>query len=145
MPTEEWNDDMHKLIVDRLKERNRKMEFIRACEKPKKKPTFFIVGLLVAACLTGLIFNLTVNKEEPMDSPVRSSMANVQELLDKGRYDEAFIIIEKELYSADSTLNELKKAETNHDEETQYEVKVMESRVKELVKERDALRKKMNK
>lgn len=146
MPTEEWNDDMHRLIVDRLKERNRKMEFIRGCEKTNKGHTVSIIGLLVAACLIGLIFNLTINRQEnSMDTPIRSGMSNVQELIDEGRYDEAFTIVEKELYSADSTLNELKKGEAVNDEETQYEIKVLELKVKDLSKERDALRKKLNK
>lgn len=146
MPTEEWNDDMHRLIVDRLRERNRKMEFIKGCEKPKKGRTVSIVGMLVAACLIGLIFNLTVNKQEDsMDMPIRSSMSNVQELIDEGRYEDAFDIVEKELYSADSTLNELKNAGAGNDEETQYEIKAMELKIKDLTKERDVLRKKLNK
>lgn len=144
MPTEEWNDDMHRLIVDRLKERNRKIEFIKGCEKQKKRRAVSIVGLLFAACLIGLIFNLTINKQEDsMDMPIRSSMSNVQELIDEGRYDEAFTIVEKELYSADSTLNELKNSGAGNDEETQYEIKATELKIKDLKKERDALRKKI--
>lgn len=144
MPTEEWNDDMHRLIVDRLKERNRKIEFIKGCEKQKKRRAVSIVGLLFAACLIGLIFNLTINKQEDsMDMPIRSSMSNVQKLIDEGRYDEAFTIVEKELYSADSTLNELKNSGAGNDEETQYEIKATKLKIKDLKKERDALRKKI--
>lgn len=144
MPTEKWNDDMHRLIVDRLKERNRKIEFIKGCEKQKKRRAVSIVGLLFAACLIGLIFNLTINKQEDsMDMPIRSSMSNVQKLIDEGRYDEAFTIVEKELYSADSTLNELKNSGAGNDEETQYEIKATELKIKDLKKERDALRKKI--
>lgn len=146
MLIEEWNDDMHRLIVDRLKERNRKMEFIKGCEKPKKGRTVSIIGLLVAVCMIGIIFNLTINKQEDStDMPIRSSMSNVQEMIDEGRYDDAFTIIERELYSADSTLNELKKASTDNDEETLYEINAMEMKVKDLKKEREAIRKKMNK
>lgn len=146
MPTEEWNDDMHRLIVERLRERNRKMEFIRGCEEPKKGRIISIGGFLVAACLIGLIFNLAINKhEDAKDTPVRSSMSNIQELIDEGKYDEALVILEKELHSEDSTLNELKKAREDNDEETQYEIKASELKVKDLTKERDALRKKLNK
>lgn len=145
MPTEEWNDDMHKLIVDRLMERNRKMEFIRSCEKPKKGRIISIVGLLVAACLIGIIFNLSINKNEgDVDTPTRSSMDNVQKLIDDEKYDEAVSIVENELYSADSTLTELRNTGEENNEEMQYEIKAMEQKMKILIKERDALRKKLN-
>lgn len=146
MPTEEWNDDMHRLIVERLRERNRKMEFIKNCETSKKKHTLSIVGLLAAACMIGFIFNQFINKQEDaMGVPIRSSMSNVQELIDEGKYDEAILTVEKELYSADSTLNELKKTGTLTDEETLYEIKAIELKAKNLTKERDELRKKLNK
>lgn len=146
MPTEEWNDDMHRLIVERLRERNRKIEFIKNCENSKKKHTLSIVGLLAAACMIGFIFNQFINKQEDaMDVPIRSSMSNVQELIDEGKFDEAILTVEKELYSADSTLNELKKTGKLTDEETLYEIKALELKAKDLTKERDELRKKLNK
>lgn len=144
MPTEEFNDDMHRLIVDRLKERNRKMEIIKEYEKPKKGRLIPFVGLLVAACMVGVIFHLTFNQSiDSTDEPIRSSMKNVQELIDNGRYEEAFSIVEKELYSADSTLNILKMEGASNDEETQYEINVLELKIKDLTKDRDALRKKI--
>lgn len=140
MPTEEWNDEMHRLIVDRLKERNRKLEVIKRCEKTKKGSMVSIASLLVAACLIGLIFNLAINKSNDMDGePIRSSIGSVQKLLDEKRYDEALIFVEKEMGVVDSTLNELRKNELDNDEEAQYEVQAMELRLNALVKERDAI------
>lgn len=144
MSIEEFNDDMHKLIVDRLKERNRKLEFIKGCETQKKGHTFSIAAILVAACLIGVLFNFSINNKHDAvyDAPFRSSMPSVQKLIEEERYEEAITIIEKELYSADSTLNLLKKSKTNKDEETLYEIQVLELKIKVLSKERNYLRKK---
>lgn len=144
MSTEEFNDEMHRLIVDRLKERDRKMKIIRNYEKPKRGRMIPVVGLLVAACMVGLIFHLTFNQSiESSDEPIRSSMKNVQELIDDGRFNDALTIVENELHSADSTLNVLKSECTDNDDETQYEINVLEVKIKDLTKDRDALRKKI--
>lgn len=142
MLTEEFNDDMHKLIVDRLKERNRKMEIIKDFEKPLNKRTLSIASFVAAACLIGGIIFISVNQtQDPIDVPIRSSMHNVQILIDENRFEEALSIVEKELKSTDSTINELKKSSDINDDEVLYEIKAQELKLQDLTKERDALKK----
>lgn len=142
MLTDDFNDDMHKLIVDRLKERNRKMEIIKDFEKPLNKRTLSIASFVAAACLLGGIILISVNQtQENIDVPIRSSMHNVQILIDENRFEEALSIVEKELKSTDSTLNELKNLHNINDEEVLYEIKAQELKLQDLTKERDALKK----
>lgn len=144
MSTEEFNDEMHRLIVNRLKERNRKMEIIRKYEKPNKGRLIPIVGFLVAACMVGVIFHMSISQSiDSTNEPIRSSMENIQGLIDAGRYNDALTIVENELHSADSTLNVLKSECTDNDDETLYDIKVLEVKIKDLTKDRDALRKKI--
>lgn len=142
MLTDDFNDDMHKLIVDRLKERNRKMEIIKDFEKPLNKRTLSIASFVAAACLLGGIILISVNQtQENIDVPIRSSMHNVQILIDENRFEEALSIVEKELKSTDSTLNELKNLHNTNNEEVLYEIKAQELKLQDLRKERDALKK----
>lgn len=142
MLTDDFNDDMHKLIVDRLKERNRKMEIIKDFEKPLNKRTLSIASFVAAACLLGGIILISVNQtQENIDVPIRSSMHNVQILIDENRFEEALSIVEKELKSTDSTLNELKNLHNTNNEEVMYEIKAQELKLQDLRKERDALKK----
>lgn len=144
MSTEEFNDDMHRIIVDRLRERNRKLKLIKGREKRRVGLAFSIAGLLTAACIAGVVVIISINNPIwPVDEPIRSSVRDVQKLIDEEKYDEALILVEKELYSADSILKELRKNENMGDEETQYEIKFQESRIQELTEERDALKKKL--
>lgn len=143
MPTEEYNDNLHKLIVDRLKERDRKQKIIRDYEKPKKMRLFPVVGLTIAACLSGVFFLTTRQTQHPMDAPIRSSMENVQVLIDEEKYGEALVLVEKELHLADSTLDELRKCNNEADDEVLYEIKVQELRIHDLTKEKENLEKKL--
>lgn len=143
MITEEYNDDMHRIIVERLGERNRKMEIIRGYERSKnRRRVFSFIGLLMAACLVGVVFMIDINSlTEPADEAVRSSLGSAQELIEQGRYDEALSVVERELYVSDSTLRELSKEEITDDDERGYEVKALKVKIKELHKERAALKK----
>jgi len=143
MSTEEINDNMHKLIIDRLKERHRKMEIIRGYERSKNRVRVFsFVGVLMAACMVGVFFMVGINPAStPADEAVRSSLENVQELIEHGKYEEALSVIERELFVSDSILNELRSKGNKEDEEIMYEIKAQEIRVEELQKERAALKK----
>ncbi len=143
MSTEEINDNMHKLIIDRLKERHRKMEIIKSYERPKNRVRVFsFVGVLMAACMVGVFFMVGINPAStPADEAVRSSLENVQELIEHGKYEEALSVIERELFVSDSILNELRSKGNKEDEEIIYEIKAQEIRVEELQKERAALKK----
>ena len=145
MSTEEINDNMHKLIIDRLKERQRKMRIIKSYERPGNiVRVVSVVSLLAAACIAGVIFMLPVNQTvDTVDEPIRSSMDNIRELVVDGKYNEALSVIEEELHISDSILKELSKDDNIYDEETRYEVEAQKLRIKELAKEKDAIKKKM--
>ena len=145
MSTEEINDNMHRLIIDRLKERQRKMRIIKSYERPGNMVRVVsVVGLLAAACIAGVIFMLPVNQTvDTVDEPIRSSMDNIRELVIDGKYNEALSVIEEELHISDSILKELSKDDNIYDEETRYEVEAQKLRIKELTKEKEAIKKKM--
>lgn len=147
MSTEEINDNMHKLIIDRLKERHRKMEIIRGYERPKNVVRMLsVVGLLAAACVAGVIFMLPVNQTvDTVDEPIRSSLENIRGLVNDGRYNEAMSVIEKELCISDSILKSLTNEKNKYDEETLYEIESQKLIIEELTRERDALREKLKK
>lgn len=147
MSTEEINDNMHKLIIDRLKERHRKMEIISGYERSKNRVRVFsFVGVLMAACMVGVFFMVGINPAStPADEAVRSSLENVQELIEHGKYEEALSVIERELFVSDSILKSLTNEENKYDEETLYEIESQKLRIEELTRERDALREKLKK
>lgn len=142
MFTEEYNDDMHKLIVDRLKERNRKLEIINSCEKPSRK-TFLVpaFGVLAAACFVGFIFFLSPSISDDSIEPCRSGMEDVQRLMDAKDYNKALDLVEKEISSVDSILNLLRIQDKNADEETLYEIQSQELKRENLIKDRETLKK----
>lgn len=143
MITEEYNDEMHRIIVERLGERSRKMGIIKSYERSKNRVRVFsFVGVLMAACMVGVFFMVGINPAStPADEAVRSSVENVQELIEHGKYEEALSVIERELFVSDSILNELRSKGNKEDEEIMYEIKAQEIRVEELQKERAALKK----
>lgn len=143
MITEEYNDEMHRVIVERLGERSRKMGIIKSYERSKNRVRVFsFVGVLMAACMVGVFFMVGINTAStPADEAVRSSLENVQELIEHGKYEEALSVIERELFVSDSILNDLRSRGNKEDEEIMYEIKAQEIRVEELQKERAALKK----
>ena len=143
MITEEYNDEMHRIIVERLGERSRKMGLIKSYERSKNRVRVFsFVGVLMAACMVGVFFMVGINPAStPADEVVRSSLENVQELIEHGKYEEALSVIERELFVSDSILNDLRSMGNKEDEEIMYEIKAQEIRVEELQKERAALKK----
>ena len=143
MITEEYNDEMHRIIVERLGERSRKMGIIKSYERSKNRVRVFsFVGVLMAACMVGVFFMVGINPAStPADEAVRSSLENVQELIEHGKYEEALSVIERELFVSDSILNDLRSKGNKEDEEIMYEIKAQEIRVEELQKERAALKK----
>lgn len=143
MITEEYNDEMHRIIVERLGERSRKMGIIKSYERSKNRVRVFsFVGVLMAACMVGVFFMVGINPAStPADEVVRSSLENVQELIEHGKYEEALSVIERELFVSDSILNDLRSKGNKEDEEIMYEIKAQEIRVEELQKERAALKK----
>lgn len=143
MITEEYNDEMHRVIVERLGERSRKMGIIKSYERSKNRVRVFsFVGVLMAACMVGVFFMVGINPAStPADEAVRSSLENVQELIEYGKYEEALSVIERELFVSDSILNDLRSRGNKEDEEIMYEIKAQEIRVEELQKERAVLKK----
>lgn len=143
MITEEYNDEMHRVIVERLGERSRKMGIIKSYERSKNRVRVFsFVGVLMAACMVGVFFMVGINPAStPADEAVRSSLENVQELIEHGKYEEALSVIERELFVSDSILNDLRSRGNKEDEEIMYEIKAQEIRVEELQKERAVLKK----
>lgn len=143
MITEEYNDEMHRIIVERLGERSRKMGIIKSYERSKNRVRVFsFVGVLMAACMVGVFFMVGINPAStPADEAVRSSLENVQELIEHGKYEEALSVIERELFVSDSILNDLRSRGNKEDEEIMYEIKAQEIRVEELQKERAVLKK----
>ena len=143
MITEEYNDEMHRIIVERLGERSRKMGIIKSYERSKNRVRVFsFVGVLMAACMVGVFFMVGINPAStPADEAVRSSLENVQELIENGKYEEALSVIERELFVSDSILNDLRSRGNKDDEEIMYEIKAQEIRVEELQKERAVLKK----
>lgn len=144
MSNEDFNDNLHNLIVDRLRERDRKIKTIKDYEHSKKRlPVLSVVGVLVAACIAGVFFYVASNQSNVEDSPIRSGMMNVQELINQGKYEEAIIVLENEVSIADSILIELGNKEKNDDEETLYEIETQKFKMEELRKEIDELKKKL--
>lgn len=142
---EEFNDDMHRIIVDRLRERNRKIKAVERFEKPDNdRVPVYICGLLVAACFAGVIYIISLNNSQgDMDAPIRSGMEHVRTLVDEGKYKEALQEAERELFIADSILNVRKKSTVKPDEETLYEIKALELKKEDLAKECEAIRRNM--
>lgn len=145
MFVEEFNDDMHRIIVDRLRERNRKIKAVERFEKPDNdRVPVSICGLLVAVCFAGVIYIISLNNSQgDMDAPIRSGMEHVRTLVDEGKYKEALQEAERELFIADSILNVRKKSTVKPDEETLYEIKALELKKEDLVKECEAIRRNM--
>lgn len=144
----EYNDKIHQLIVDRLKERSRKYDFIRDCEASSKRNRYTsFMGWAVAACLVGFvlfsvhyIFEDSTNISEDV---IRSGNVNVDELIESKRYDEAIKVMEMEISKSDSTINALQIHKDNMDEESEYELQVEIQKRDDFKKKIEILKKKL--
>lgn len=142
---QEYNDDMHKLIVDRLEERNRKLEIINRCESSSRKSFLApAIGVLIAASFVGIIFFISPNVSDDATEPCRSGLENVQDLIDAKEYDKALQEVNKEISHVDSVLNMLEKQTDTGDEEALYEIQSYVLKKDDLLKERETLKRKLD-
>ena len=144
--SEEYNDNMHKLIVERLEERNRKLQIMDDLEKPAKKVRFIPwIGVAVAACLIGVVFFATeeiflgTGEEETF----RGGDANVETLIKDGKYEDALKVIDKEIAESDSAIYNIKGTREELDEESQYELQAEEQKRESLIKKKAEIEKKL--
>lgn len=145
----EYNDNMHQLIVDRLKERSRKLDVIRDCEMTSKKHRYVsFAGWAVAACLVGFVVLSVHNTFDGSDNMsgdvIRSGNLNVDELVKEKKYEEALKMIDVELSKSDSAIKVLQMIPTDElDEESEYELQVERQKHNELKKKIKILKKKL--
>lgn len=140
---EEFNDDLHRLILHRLGERKEKLDKIEEWKKQKKTFPLFI-GYAIAACIIGIIF-IPWNKEltPNMDGEnVRSGIIDIDAMIKDKNYTNAMKIINSEMEKSDSILKVLDTKTNKDDEEIQYEIQVEKLKIEELKEKRELIERK---
>lgn len=141
---EEYDDKLHDIIKSRLAERDRKTQSIKRWSG-KKSNLFLrpIIGIAVAACLAGFLF-INPSSNEPEETiGVRAASGNVDELIRLGKYEDALILVEKEIASSDSTLRAMEHDACDMDEETEYMISAIKLKISDLKEKRENIAKKM--
>lgn len=134
---EENNDKLHDIIKERLAERDRKCKSMQKWNRKQKSSNLRpLIGIAVAACLVGVLFIIPWQTSSDDIVGTRSASQNIEELISQERYDEALLIIEDELHSSDSILNVLQLDSSMIDEETKYEITVIQLKIKDLKERR---------
>lgn len=130
----DYNDNIHRIIIERLTERNRKLGIISECELSAIHRKRFAqwAGMAVAACVLCALFFIG-DIGNGAEENVRSGQTDVQSLVNEGKYDDALYIINSNIHSTDSTLNALKSSGAT-DEETLYEIQAAEQKRRKLIK-----------
>lgn len=144
---EEFNDKLHGIIKERLAERDRKIQNINEWTNKQDRVVVLrpVLGLVVAACLVGAIFLLPWNGTSEDTDVIRGASGNIDELIRSEKYDAALIVIEKELYSSDSTLKAIQQDTcTIMDDETEYNMSAIKLRISELEEKKQMVTKKLN-
>ena len=144
----EYNDNMHQLIVDRLKERSRKYDFIKDCEASSKRHRYMsFMGWAAAACIVGFVLfsvhHIYEGSDNTSEDVIRSGNVNVDELIENKRYDEAIKVMEIELSKSDSAINALRISKDKMDEESEYELQVELQKRDDLKEKIEILKKKL--
>lgn len=141
---EEFNDDLHRLILHRLGERKEKLDKIEEWKKQKKMFPIFI-GYAIAACIIGIIIFIPWNKEltPNMDGEnVRSGIIDIDAMIKDKNYTNAMKIINSEMEKSDSILKVLDTKTNKDDEEIQYEIQVEKLKIEELKEKRELIERK---
>lgn len=113
-----YDDDMTRLIVERLGERQRMVNRMRQLEqKPKLKKIYLHSALLVAACLTLALMvmpwqrtqnpldTLNINIETEGFRSASTEIDDIVNLMNEGRYEEAQTQIELSLQQSEDCLD----------------------------------------
>ena len=143
---EEYNDKLHDIIKNRLAERDRKSQSIKRWSRNKSNLSLRpVIGFAVAACLVGALFIIPWSTPSEDTSGVRAASGNMEELIRSEKYEEALILIEKDIASSDSTLQVLENDTCALDEETEYSISAIRLKISELKEKRDFISKKIEK
>ncbi|MCQ2094304.1 MAG: hypothetical protein MJY81_04855 [Bacteroidaceae bacterium] len=143
---EEYNDKLHDIIKERLAERDRKCKSMKEWNRKQNSSNLKpLIGIAVAACLVGALFIIPWQTSSDDIIGTRSASQNIEELISQEKYDEALLIIEDELHSSDSTLNALQQDSSMIDEETEYEINVIQLKIRDLKEQREKIIKKIKK
>lgn len=143
---EEFNDKLHDIIKSRLAERDRKSQSIKRWSRNKSNVNLRpIIGFVAAACLAGVLFIIPWSNVPENTSGVRAASGNIEELIRLEKYEDALILIEKEIISSDSTLQVMEHDTCAIDEETEYNISAIKLKISNLKEKRDFISKKIGK
>ena len=143
----EEKDALTRRIATGLGERKRKVDSMAAWERPARHVPMWTVGILLAAACVVLAFLLIPDRGD--DSlpesigAVRGAGADVEQLMEAGRYEEAFCIIDSVLSATEKNITELEQLE--QDKETEYELCVERQRRDDLLRLKKDFLEKMKK
>lgn len=143
---EEYNDELHRFILERLGERKEKLDKMKGWEK-KKNPARSAIWLAIAACFIGGLILFPWNKEGSDDMEnegVRSGVMDIDTMIKEGKYENALKIIDSEIAASDSTLKVMQSETNMDDEETRYEIEAEKQKIKMLKEKRKIIEKKCN-
>ncbi|MCQ2113474.1 MAG: hypothetical protein MJY52_00205 [Bacteroidaceae bacterium] len=143
---EEYNDKLQELINSRLSERERKLN--KMSKWNKKSKSFVLrpmVGFVAAACLIGALFLIPWENASDGTTGVRSASKNVDKLIKQRNFEDALLVIEKEIQSSDSILCVLLQDTSSMDEETEYNIHAMQMKINDLKEKRNIIVNKIQK
>lgn len=142
---EEYNDKLQELINNRLLERDRKLAKMSKWNKKSKSIVLRpMVGFVAAACLIGALFLVPWENVSNETTGVRSASKNVDKLIKQRNFEDALLVLEKEIQSSDSILCVLLQ-DTSMDEETEYNIHAMQIKINDLKEKRNIIVNKIQK
>ncbi|MBQ9363479.1 MAG: hypothetical protein IJT97_08715 [Bacteroidaceae bacterium] len=143
----EEKDALTQRIAAGLGERKRKLDRMAEWERPARRIPMWTVGTLLAAACVVLVVLLVpgVGDNNPSVGieAVRGAEVDVERLMEAGRYEEAFCIIDSALLETEKAVAELEQSE--QDEETEYELCVERQRRDDLLRVKKKILEKMKK
>lgn len=143
---EEYNDKLHDLIKNRLAERDRKSQSIEKWNRKQNKANLRpIIGFAVAACMIGMLFLIPWQSPYSESDSVRAASGNIDELIKLEKYDDALILIDKEIYLSDSTLQALEQDTCANDEEKEYSISAIRMKLDDMKEKKNFVSKKIKK
>lgn len=143
---EEYNDKLHGIIKSRLAERDRKSQSIKRWSRNKGNTNLRpIIGFAIAACLVGILFIMPWSNTSDEVGGVRSASGNIDELIKLEKYEDALVLVEKEIATSDSTLMIMTNDTCVIDEETEYNISAIRLKISDLKEKREFILKKIRK
>lgn len=145
---EDYNDELNKIILERLKERKYKTDRIKEIEMPRRSGFVrSMIGIAVAACVLGFVFISPWNNNGLIgDEAQRAATVNVDSLVDKGDYDSALRVIDTSIAKSDSTITALRnEIKIKKDEELDYLIQAEQLNIDNLKKIKQKIIKLKNK